>query len=140
MTITKPATRPDCAHFSSGPCAKIPGWEIALSLALLGLSAVVALVIGLGIGCAQPVTLTLDATIETLTGGTAADAGSSKGIGSSSSGAGSSVGPGLADCSTSGPAAGSSAARAATAGNGGASSSGSSAGYVNFRNFISGKE
>ena len=26
MTITKPATRPACAHFSSGPCAKIPGW------------------------------------------------------------------------------------------------------------------
>ncbi len=26
MTTTKPATRPACAHFSSGPCAKIPGW------------------------------------------------------------------------------------------------------------------
>ena len=26
MTISKPATRPACAHFSSGPCAKIPGW------------------------------------------------------------------------------------------------------------------
>ena len=26
MTITKPAARPACAHFSSGPCAKIPGW------------------------------------------------------------------------------------------------------------------
>ena len=26
MTNTKPATRPACAHFSSGPCAKIPGW------------------------------------------------------------------------------------------------------------------
>jgi phosphoserine aminotransferase len=26
MTMTKPATRPACAHFSSGPCAKIPGW------------------------------------------------------------------------------------------------------------------
>ena len=26
MTTTKPATRPECAHFSSGPCAKIPGW------------------------------------------------------------------------------------------------------------------
>jgi phosphoserine aminotransferase len=26
MTITKPATRPACAYFSSGPCAKIPGW------------------------------------------------------------------------------------------------------------------
>jgi phosphoserine aminotransferase len=30
MTITKPATRPDCAHFSSGPCAKIPGWTPGL--------------------------------------------------------------------------------------------------------------
>ena len=29
MTM-KPATRPDCAHFSSGPCAKIPGWNPAL--------------------------------------------------------------------------------------------------------------
>src|SRR5687768_10537920 len=26
MTMTKPATRPACAYFSSGPCAKIPGW------------------------------------------------------------------------------------------------------------------
>jgi phosphoserine aminotransferase len=26
MTMTKPATRPACALFSSGPCAKIPGW------------------------------------------------------------------------------------------------------------------
>ncbi len=26
MMMTKPATRPACAHFSSGPCAKIPGW------------------------------------------------------------------------------------------------------------------
>jgi phosphoserine aminotransferase len=26
MTIKKPAARPHCAHFSSGPCAKIPGW------------------------------------------------------------------------------------------------------------------
>ena len=26
MTMTKPAARPACAHFSSGPCAKIPGW------------------------------------------------------------------------------------------------------------------
>jgi phosphoserine aminotransferase len=26
MTIVKPALRPACAHFSSGPCAKIPGW------------------------------------------------------------------------------------------------------------------
>ena len=30
MTTTKPATRPACAHFSSGPCAKIPGWAPAL--------------------------------------------------------------------------------------------------------------
>jgi phosphoserine aminotransferase len=27
MTITKPAVRPASAHFSSGPCAKIPGWN-----------------------------------------------------------------------------------------------------------------
>jgi phosphoserine aminotransferase len=26
MTEVKPAVRPACAHFSSGPCAKIPGW------------------------------------------------------------------------------------------------------------------
>ncbi len=26
MIISKPAVRPACAHFSSGPCAKIPGW------------------------------------------------------------------------------------------------------------------
>ena len=26
MTTTKPAARPAIAHFSSGPCAKIPGW------------------------------------------------------------------------------------------------------------------
>jgi len=30
MTITKPAVRPACAHFSSGPCAKIPGWSTTL--------------------------------------------------------------------------------------------------------------
>ena len=30
MAITKPATRPACAHFSSGPCAKIPGWSSTL--------------------------------------------------------------------------------------------------------------
>ena len=30
MKTTKPATRPACAHFSSGPCAKIPGWTPAL--------------------------------------------------------------------------------------------------------------
>jgi phosphoserine aminotransferase len=27
---TKPATRPACANFSSGPCAKIPGWTTSL--------------------------------------------------------------------------------------------------------------
>ncbi len=27
MTTMKPATKPDCANFSSGPCAKIPGWN-----------------------------------------------------------------------------------------------------------------
>jgi phosphoserine aminotransferase len=26
MTDMKPGTRPNCAHFSSGPCAKFPGW------------------------------------------------------------------------------------------------------------------
>ena len=26
----KPAARPACAHFSSGPCAKIPGWTATL--------------------------------------------------------------------------------------------------------------
>ena len=26
----KPAARPACAHFSSGPCAKIPGWTTNL--------------------------------------------------------------------------------------------------------------
>jgi phosphoserine aminotransferase len=26
MTIAKPAVRPAVPHFSSGPCAKIPGW------------------------------------------------------------------------------------------------------------------
>lgn len=30
MTIMKPAVRPACAHFSSGPCAKIPGWSTTL--------------------------------------------------------------------------------------------------------------
>jgi len=30
MTTTKPATRPARAHFSSGPCAKIPGWTAEL--------------------------------------------------------------------------------------------------------------
>ncbi|MCA3560882.1 MAG: phosphoserine transaminase [Aestuariivirga sp.] len=30
MTITKPAARPACANFSSGPCAKIPGWTAHL--------------------------------------------------------------------------------------------------------------
>ncbi|MGH6907535.1 MAG: phosphoserine transaminase [Aestuariivirga sp.] len=27
MTTTKPAVRPEITHFSSGPCAKIPGWS-----------------------------------------------------------------------------------------------------------------
>jgi phosphoserine aminotransferase len=30
MATTKPATRPARAHFSSGPCAKIPGWTAEL--------------------------------------------------------------------------------------------------------------
>ena len=39
MKTTKPAARPACAHFSSGPCAKIPGWTPKLlDHALLGRS------------------------------------------------------------------------------------------------------
>ena len=39
MTDTKPASRPQNAQFSSGPCAKIPGWNIrSLSKALTGRS------------------------------------------------------------------------------------------------------
>jgi phosphoserine aminotransferase len=39
MTTTKPATRPANAHFSSGPCAKRPGWSLkALENAFLGRS------------------------------------------------------------------------------------------------------
>ncbi len=39
MTISKPAARPACPHFSSGPCAKIPGWSPdLLSQALIGRS------------------------------------------------------------------------------------------------------
>lgn len=30
MTMTKPAVRPAIPHFSSGPCAKIPGWSTKL--------------------------------------------------------------------------------------------------------------
>src|SRR5688572_20144418 len=38
-TITRPQQRPDCAHFSSGPCAKRPGWSPEnLSKAFLGRS------------------------------------------------------------------------------------------------------
>lgn len=37
--MTKPATKPQCANFSSGPCAKRPGWTLdALSGAFLGRS------------------------------------------------------------------------------------------------------
>ena len=39
MTATKPAVRPGRPHFSSGPCAKRPGWHLqVLSNALLGRS------------------------------------------------------------------------------------------------------
>ena len=39
MTMTKPAVRPANAQFSSGPCAKIPGWSSKLlDHALLGRS------------------------------------------------------------------------------------------------------
>ncbi len=39
MTTTKPAPRPANAHFSSGPCAKRPGWSLkALENAFLGRS------------------------------------------------------------------------------------------------------
>src|SRR6202040_3008915 len=39
MTIAKPRVRPAVPHFSSGPCAKRPGWNLqALSDATLGRS------------------------------------------------------------------------------------------------------
>jgi phosphoserine aminotransferase len=39
MTIPQPAVRPACPYFSSGPCAKIPGWSPELlSHALVGRS------------------------------------------------------------------------------------------------------
>ncbi|MBC8036196.1 MAG: phosphoserine transaminase [Rhizobiales bacterium] len=39
MSKNKPATRPEIAHFSSGPCAKIPGWSSKLlETAFLGRS------------------------------------------------------------------------------------------------------
>jgi phosphoserine aminotransferase len=39
MTKSKPPTRPNCANFSSGPCAKRPGWSLeALKDAALGRS------------------------------------------------------------------------------------------------------
>jgi phosphoserine aminotransferase len=39
MTIAMPALRPACPHFSSGPCAKRPGWSLqALTDAVLGRS------------------------------------------------------------------------------------------------------
>src|SRR6266850_7351648 len=39
MTIAMPAVRPSVPHFSSGPCAKRPGWSLqALTDALLGRS------------------------------------------------------------------------------------------------------
>ena len=39
MTATKPSSRPNVPHFSSGPCAKRPGWTPEkLSDATLGRS------------------------------------------------------------------------------------------------------
>ncbi len=39
MTTAKPAKKPNCSHFSSGPCAKRPGWSLkALEGAFLGRS------------------------------------------------------------------------------------------------------
>jgi phosphoserine aminotransferase len=39
MTIAMPGLRPSCPHFSSGPCAKRPGWSLqALTDAVLGRS------------------------------------------------------------------------------------------------------
>src|SRR6201991_3794361 len=39
MAMTMPATRPSVPHFSSGPCAKRPGWSLqALTDAVLGRS------------------------------------------------------------------------------------------------------
>src|SRR4029453_2477253 len=39
MTISMPAVRPTVPHFSSGPCAKRPGWSLqALTDAVLGRS------------------------------------------------------------------------------------------------------
>ena len=39
MTTTRPITKPACPNFSSGPCAKRPGWSLeALSGALVGRS------------------------------------------------------------------------------------------------------
>src|SRR3954464_11329103 len=39
MALSMPAVRPACPHFSSGPCAKRPGWSLrALTDAVLGRS------------------------------------------------------------------------------------------------------
>jgi len=35
MTIERPSAKPERAFFSSGPCAKRPGWSIAIFQLLL---------------------------------------------------------------------------------------------------------
>jgi phosphoserine aminotransferase len=58
MTIKKPAARPDNPRFSSGPCAKIPGWTTSLlNSAFLGRSDVVFTWNGTTSACACPMAI-----------------------------------------------------------------------------------